>query len=196
MTILQGKEVYLVPFNEGHVEDPCYFTWLTDPKVYRYIGRNEYFSQLELSDLREYAAKMWTSPFVSFFAVYAVDRKLFIGTAKINFVNQQFQQIGIGDLGIMIGDKNYWGRGLSIDILRTLSIYAFDRLKARKLTAGAFSLNIPVIKAFRRLGFQQDACLRAQLAVEDGYCDHILLSCFAHELVRTKIQQHASKSNE
>ena len=183
-TPLRGRQVYLVPFVEKHVEDPDYFKWLTDADVYRYIGRDEYFQQLELEELRRYAAEMWANPFVTFFAVYATDTDRFIGTAKVNFTHEHFRQSGIADLGIMIGERGYWGKGLSIDILRTISIHAFDDLGARKLTAGAFSLNVPVIKAFLRLGFKQDACLREQLAAADGYCDHILLSCFEHELVR------------
>ena len=170
-----------------HLEDPNYLQWLTDVQVYRYIGRDEYFSTLELEDLRQYANEMWANPFIFFFAVHAQMGNRFIGTAKINFGNQRFHDTGIADLGIMIGDKSYWGQGLSIDILRTLAIHAFDVLGARKLTAGAFSLNTPVIKAFLRLGFMQDACLRQQLAVSGGYCDHILLSCFEHELRRAAI---------
>lgn len=187
MIVLQGKNVYLVPFTEEHVEDPCYFRWLTDPLVYRYIGRDEYFSKLEANDLREYAAEMWANHFVSFFAVYVRTSERFIGTAKINFMNEKLRRLGIGDLGIMIGEREYWGRGLAVDILRTLAIHAFDNLNARKLTAGAFSLNVPVIKAFLKLGFHQDACLRQQLAVEGGFCDHILMSCFEGELVRSEV---------
>lgn len=183
-TRLRGRQVDLVPFGREHVEDPDYFKWLTDADVYRYIGRDEYFQKLELDELRRYAEEMWANPFVSFFAVHATDTDRFIGTAKINFMHERFRQSGIADLGIMIGERAYWGKGLSIDILRTISIHAFDDLGARKLTAGAFSLNVPVIKAFLRLGFKRDACLREQLAVADGYCDHILLSCFAPELVR------------
>jgi len=183
---LQGKYIYLTPFGREHVEDPSYIEWLRDPDVYKYIGRDEYFSRVEIGDLRDYAKEMWSNPFVCFFAVHVNDSKSFIGTAKINFMNMKLRQIGIADLGIMIGAREARGRGLSVDILRTLSIHAFDVLKARKLTAGAFSLNIPVIKAFLRIGFKQDACLRGQLAVEGGYCDHILMSCFEHELVRTE----------
>lgn len=184
MTILYGARIYLIPFSTEHVEDPSYLKWLTDVEVYRYIGRDEYFSTLELDDLRAYAKEMWSNSFVSFFAVYAADKKRFIGTTKVNFMNERFQKSRIADLGIMIGERDYWGHGLSIDILRTISVHAFDDLGVRKLTAGAFSLNAPVIKAFLRLGFRQDGCLRQQLAVGDGYCDHILLSCFEPELVR------------
>jgi [ribosomal protein S5]-alanine N-acetyltransferase len=183
-TLLRGEQVHLVPFAETHVEDPDYLKWLTDPDVYRYIGRDEYFQKLSQDDLRRYADEMWGSPFISFFAVYASETNRFIGTAKVNFMHDRFRQSGIADLGVMIGERSYWGQRLSIDILRTIAIHAFDDLAARKLTAGAFSLNVAVIKAFLRLGFKEEACLRKQLAVADGYCDHILLSCFEPELIR------------
>ena len=52
----------------------------------------------------------------------------------------------------MLGDRNFWGKGMSTDILRAISIYAFDTLKARKLSAGAYSLNVAV--AFGIVGFR------------------------------------------
>lgn len=166
-----------------HAISPEYLGWLTDSNVYRYIGRDEYFQRIDQNELIKYAKEMWAEPFVSFFAVCTQEDNKFIGTAKINFVNEKLYRNGIADLGVMIGNRCYWGRGISIEIIRLLSNFAFFHMNVRKLTAGVHSLNEPMIKAFLRVGFKQDGCLRQQLSVEGNYCDHILLSCFANELL-------------
>ena len=184
MNTVFGQKIYLKPFAPEHVEDPQYFAWLNDYEVVRFIGREEYLGKFTVADLREYVEQLWANPYASFFAVYATDTDAFIGTTKINFMSEKQRRSGVCDVGIMIGSRAYWGKGLSTDILRTVSAYAFDELGARKLGAGAYSLNVPVIRAFLRVGYKEEGRLREQLAIDDSYCEHVLLGCFAHELVR------------
>ena len=84
----------------------------------------------------------------------------------------------------MIGDRSCWGRGLATDTLRCLSAYAIDSLDVRKLSAGALAPNITVIKAFERIGFQQEGRIRQKSLIEETYVDYVLMGCFASELVR------------
>ena len=48
----------------------------------------------------------------------------------------------------MIGDKSSWGKGYASEVINVISRYAFRSLNVNKLTAGAISPNIGVIKAF------------------------------------------------
>lgn len=185
MQVVRGQNIYLQPFTSEHVESLCYFDWLNDIEVVRYLGREEYPGKFSIVDLRDYAKQMWESPYVSFFAVYAAGTDRFIGTAKINFLNEKLHKSGIADVGIMLGDRSCWGKGLGADVLRTASVYAFDKLRARKLTAGAYSLNTAVIRAFLKIGYKEEGRLRNQFFIgENDYCDHVLLGCLAHELIR------------
>jgi ribosomal-protein-alanine N-acetyltransferase len=182
--LIRGKHVQLQPFDVNHLHDPAYYGWLCDKEVVRYIGRDELLQGIPFEEAQKYVQQLWQSPFCSFFAVHETASRKFIGTAKVNFMSEDGRKHGIADIGIMLGDRNYWGRGLSVDVLRAVSSHAFDQLKARKLTAGAFSVNEPVIKAFLRIGFRVDGRARQQLFVDDGYCDHVLMSCFEAELIR------------
>ena len=83
----------------------------------------------------------------------------------------------------MIGEKNEWGLGLGADTLKAISRFAFDNLRARKLTAGASARNLGVIKAFEKIGYKKEAVLRGQLNFSGQYIDHILLGCLPDELI-------------
>lgn len=182
--LIQGKLTHMVPFSETHLYDPVYYQWITDVDVVRYIGRDELLAGIPFSEAEDYVKQLWANEYCTFIAVHDNESKKFIGTAKVNFITERGRKHGIADMGIMLGDRNFWGKGMSTDILRAISIYAFDTLKARKLSAGAYSLNVAVVKAFLRIGYKIDGSLRGQLHVDDGYCDHVLLSCFESELVR------------
>lgn len=181
--LMQGKLTQISHFKEIHLNDPNYYQWVTDIDVVRYIGREEYIDKIPFSEVRQYVKDIWDSEFCTFLAVYHIETGNFIGTSKVNFLNERGLKSRIADIGIMIGDKKFWGKGLATDILRIVSRYAFDTLGVRKLTAGAMSPNIAVIKAFKHIGFIEEGLLRKKNLLEDGsYCDHIVLGCFREEL--------------
>ncbi len=178
---IEGKKCYLTTFSDSHLESPEYFSWLSDYEVMRYIGRSEYFKPFRMDIVRSYVESLWANPYCAFFAVHAKDDDAFIGTFKINFSDAEGLMTRSADVGIMIGDRSRWGKGFAIDILLCGCKHAFEKLNARKLTAGANASNPAVIKAFEKIGFKREACLRQKLLAENQYHDHILLGCFKDE---------------
>ena len=179
---LDGTKTYLVPFAERHLEDPRYFAWLSDLEVMRFIGRDEYLKPIPFESVRQYVRDVWASPYASFFAVHNQPNDMFIGTAKLNYLDQAGLTHRTADVGIMIGDRGCWGTGMATDALRTICRYGFDTLGVRKLTAGAIAGNDAVIKAFLRIGFIEEGRLRQKVCVAGDYQDHVLLGCLRGEL--------------
>lgn len=182
MLKIESYKVYLVPFEERHLNDPAYFEWLTDYEVMRFIGREEYLKPIRFERVKEYVEALWKSKYCSFFAIHLKD-DTFIGTLKLNFIDDAGCVTQSADIGIMIGHRVSWGKGLATDALTTICKYAFDKLGVRKLTAGTNASNIGMIKAFKKLGFVEEGRLRKKLLVEGTYHDHILLGCFKEELI-------------
>lgn len=179
---IEGARTYLVPFSERHLFDARYESWLRDRDVMKFVGRDEYFTSFPFSMVEAYVRSLWTNPHCSFWAVHASD-DAFIGTFKRNFIDDVGRQTASADIGIMIGDRSRWGRGLATDALAAGCAYAFNEENVRKLTAGANASNAAVIAAFLKLGFREEGRLRQKLWLEDSYHDHVLLGCFASELV-------------
>lgn len=182
MSRITGKHITLVPFDAGHLQDPAYLAWLNDIEVTRYLGRNEYLKPVGFETVREYVEALWQSPYCHFFAVLHKDGDVFIGTAKVNFISQSGLTHRIADVGIMIGRKDYWGKGLATDTLGTVSRHAFEVLGARKLSAGGIDRNIGVVKAFKNIGFVEEGRIRKSIFLSGEYLDHVLLGCFPDEL--------------
>jgi len=183
MLRINGKIAHLVPFEEKHLIDPAYHAWLKDFEVIRYIGRDEYLKPIPFEKVREYVENLWADKYCSFYAVYYSKANSFIGTAKISYFNEAGLKMRTADIGIMIGDRSYWGKGIATDALFAVCHYAFNGLNARKLTAGAASANCAVIRAFQKIGFVEEGRLRKKLLISGKYMDHVLLGCFREELL-------------
>ena len=184
MTRIDGKAVYLTEFVERHLSDPKYYSWVSDVAVMKYIGRDEYLKPIAFAEVRSYVEGLWKNERATFMAIHLRSNDEFVGTAKITALDPTGQLRGVADIGIMIGARAWWGKGLAADVLRAACVHSVDGLGMRKLTAGAMAPNEAVIRAFKRLGFVEEGRLRRQLNVGGEFIDHVLLGCLASELIR------------
>lgn len=76
-----------------------------------------------------------------------------VGTTALTEFNDYH---GVANLGIVIGDKNYWGKGVATEVITTLVNHAFEHLNIFSISAEVEEGNIPMMKALEKVGFKQD----------------------------------------
>jgi ribosomal-protein-alanine N-acetyltransferase len=177
---IKKSNILILPFLEENLYDYNYLNWLNDKEVIRYIGRTDYFIDVKIEDIEIYFNETLNNPHVLFFAIYYEEQ--FVGTCKLNFKNKENFNLKIVDIGIMIGNKNLWGKKISTKVINMLSEYAFNDMKIKKITAGANSNNIAMLKAFNNNGFKIEGVLRKVLDVDNELHNHVLFGCFKNEL--------------
>jgi [ribosomal protein S5]-alanine N-acetyltransferase len=184
MLQLEGESIVLREFTETNLNDPKYFGWLRDLEVVTPIYRLEYLMPIQFQEVEKYVHLLFSSKNDCFFAVYRKDTDEFIGTQRIGHIDWR---TGIGDIGILIGDKKSWGKGFATQAVGVACKYAFSVLSLRKLTGGTPETNVAMCKCFEHIGFQQEGRLRKQLLINGEYYDHIffgLLKDYYRELER------------
>jgi len=178
LTIL-GEKVILREFTKENLYDKDYYSWLREIEVINELYKIDYLLSIDFNIIESYVLDLLKSRNNCFFAVYYKESNKFIGTVKIGHIDWR---ASICDIGIMIGNKNFRGIGLSNEIVKLAVIYAFETLSIRKVTAGTSQNNIPMQKCFEKLGFCKDGQLRKQLLINGDYCDHLLYSLFKSEI--------------
>jgi RimJ/RimL family protein N-acetyltransferase len=78
------------------------------------------------------------------------------------------------ELGIGIGDKDYWGRGYGRDCVRVLLKYAFRYLNYRRVWLRVHGRNERAIRTYRACGFVEEGRQRAHVW-SDGALDDLVL---------------------
>ena len=84
-------------------------------------------------------------------------------------------------LGISIGDKDYWGKGLGEDAMTVLLDYAFDHLNMHRVHLGVFSTNPRAQGLYRKLGFVDEGVDREAVFKDGRYIDNIRMSILDRE---------------
>ncbi len=178
---LEGKSVVLKEFTEQHLQDPRYLAWLRDFDIVIPIYRLEYLMPLQFAEIEQYARTMMSSKNDCFFAIHHKDSNEFIGTLRIGHINWRS---GVADIGIIIGEKKYWGKGLAAEAVTTACEYAFTTLSLFKLTGGTPGSNTAMCKCFSKAGFVQEGRLRKQLLINGDHIDHVLFGLLKEDFAR------------
>src|SRR5688572_16210869 len=87
------------------------------------------------------------------YAMYAIclkDNNKHIGNLKVGPINKKHK---IADLVCVIGDQNYWGKGLATESIKLGNSLAFEEYGIRNLHGQIFADNIGSIKAYCKAGW-------------------------------------------
>ncbi|MCL6449903.1 MAG: GNAT family N-acetyltransferase [Acetobacteraceae bacterium] len=101
-----------------------------------------------------------------------------LGTAQLASVDLRNRRC---DLGIEIGEKDFWGRGYGRDAVRVLLRLAFEEVGLNRVAAGCYSLNPRAIRCFEALGFKREAVHRAALFRDGRFWTDVRFSITAEE---------------
>jgi len=146
--LIDKKKIKIKSFLIRDTYNSDYFKWLSDTKVTKYILREELGKGFDKNKINKYLKKILTNKKVKFFTVFF--EKHMIGTLKISDIDKRLKS---GELGIMIGDKNYWNKGFGKLLINFLINYCFKKLKFSKIFAGTDIRNKGMKKVFLSLGF-------------------------------------------
>jgi ribosomal-protein-alanine N-acetyltransferase len=168
--ILNGDRVCLRQVSLSDADGP-YLEWMNDTEVLKYTESR--FRPYSKEQLRAYVTNINASPDFVFRAITLRDTGRHIGNIKLGPIDWNHR---FGDLGIIIGAKDCWGRNYGAESIRLIAEYAFSFLKLHKLTAGCYAVNAAAIKAFEKAGFGREGVRTSQYVLEGRYVDLVCLS--------------------
>src|SRR5262249_13164401 len=85
------------------------------------------------------------------------------------------------ELGIAIGDKQYWGRGFGRESVKLLLAYAFRYLNYRRVWLRVHAKNERAVRAYKACGFVEEGRLRSHVWSDGAYDDLLLLGVLCEE---------------
>lgn len=177
-SFLKGKRIYLRPMRFSDINQR-YLSWLNDTEVARYVDAGLF--PVTKRDLDEYYRNIKLSKTDIIFAIVDKKHDLHIGNIKLSGINWIHR---FADLGILIGDKKYWGKGYGEESCRLVLEYAFKRLNLNKVFLGCHSNNTAALKAYKKAGFRVEGRLRKMLNVDGRYVDKVLMAVLQSQFIK------------
>ena len=173
--ILAGEKVVLRSISEDDVTQR-YLDFLNDKVVTKFLdaGRKEH----SIDDLKSYVKEKISKNDCIFLAVRDKELSLHIGNVKIEPIDYNNRK---AEIGIMIGDKNFWGKGYGTEAMRLAVKFCFQDLDFNRVTLGVITDNIQAIKSYKKVGFVQEGVLRGDVIRDGKKYNRILMGLLKKE---------------
>jgi len=166
--MLKGDTVVLTALDPSNAETVR--AWVNDPEVNRYMlsGHVPLTPGQELAFYEDAES----SDSLCVFEIHLAQDMRLIGHVGFDGVDLRHRH---GELGIMIGDRDYQGRGLGRDALATALRFGFDTLGLHRVSIKARHDNERGLRLYRSLGFTEVGIERDVDYAEGHYHDVV---CF------------------
>lgn len=147
-----------------------YIGWLRDPEVNRYLEVR--FREQKRADVETFVAAMAASERDLLLGISDLRLGRHVGNIRLGPIDRNH---GLGEIGIMIGDRAAWGSGVGTAAIRRIADIARHELGLRKLSAGCYAANAGSRKAFEKAGFVVEAVRPAHALLDGAPEDQLLL---------------------
>jgi RimJ/RimL family protein N-acetyltransferase len=177
MTFLTGEKVRLVGFTERFITAK-YLSWLNDQDVnqYLYVGR----FPATIEEARARVERYGNHEIGIMFAIMTnlaprgdkieqtEEFSEFVGSISLSIKDSINRN---AEIGLMIGSKEHWGKGLAGEAIRLTTEYGFNRLNLHKIEAGVIEANAASSRAFLKNGYIHYATIPEQYFLDGRYWD-------------------------
>ena len=136
--------------------------WRNDPVVNRYLRQGI----RTLEEVQEWYVQYFSRAENKLFAVYA--DKALIGYGTLEHIDTTHRSC---EIGIVIGEKQYWNKGLGARVISQLTTLAFTRYNLHRVYAVIQGGNIASRRCFEKVSFQHEGRLRDARYVNEAFID-------------------------
>ena len=172
--MIVGKQIRLRAIEREDI--PIFVRWLNDPEVRQYLEMYLPMSAAEEEQWFEAQLKDDTS---RIFGIETEEGRLIgnIGLHKLDWKNRNAL------LGIVIAEKEYWGRGYGTDAVTTLLDFAFNEMNLHRVSLSVFEFNERAVRCYEKCGFRHEGRAREALFRDGSYHDHFLMAILREEFI-------------
>jgi RimJ/RimL family protein N-acetyltransferase len=152
---------------------------MNDPEVTRFIETGRY--PMSMAQEREWLDSVTKGGALFSGLVLAIETKdggIHIGDAGLHSTSAEHRR---ANLGIIIGDKEYWSKGYGTDTVRVLLRFAFEQMNLHRVELGTFDFNERAQACYRKCGFVEEGRRREDRYIDGRYHDLIIMGILRRE---------------
>jgi ribosomal-protein-alanine N-acetyltransferase len=172
--LLESDNLIYKPVSLDHLSQN-YVNWLNDFDVYKYMETGGNYTIEELKSFLIGIEKKQ----ILFWAIHLKHTDQHIGNIKIDPINIKHNT---AEYGIMIGEKEEWGKGYAKEATLKIINYCFEELGIRKITLGLISENLNALKLYEKIGFETEGKYKSHVNYHNTYYDVIRMALFNSKL--------------
>ncbi len=170
-----GQQIYLRPLEPEDLNE-TYLGWLNDPEVAQYLESGIFPSTQ--GALENFYNRVVGASDCALLAIASKEADQHIGNVKLEPIDWVHRK---ATFGILVGDKQYWGKGVGVEATRLMVEYGFFRLNLNRIELGVYAEHQAAVRAYERVGFRVEGRLRENMFLDNEYRDSLLMGLLRSE---------------
>lgn len=177
---IKGERLDLLPRNMDNLD--LYYKWINDQKV-RIFSRNEVpHTKEDIKKWFEEPSQGESKKHIGFELWHKEDKRV-IGNGGLSRIDYIVRKANIW---MVIGEKDYWGKGLASEGVKLILDYTFKEINLNKVYAGVFEPNIASWSCAEKVGFRIEGRLKNYIYVDGKRHDARKYAIFREDWLKTK----------
>lgn len=157
---------------------PLFVAWLNDPEVAEGLLISY---PMSMAEEERWFENMVTTPAAQHPMVIEVwDNEQWIATGNCAFHQIDWRN-RFAEIGIFIGEKKYWNRGVGTTVMKMMLKHGFETVNLHRIYLHVFSNNLRAIRAYEKAGFVHEGCMRESKYSHGKYEDTLVMAVLRHE---------------
>ena len=174
--MLEGERIKLGPIKREYIEH--YLKWFNNPEITQYLlmylPMTRVMEEEWLENLKDQNNDVYFAILIS----KDIDTEKHIGNCGIHRIDWKNR---VGCAGIVIGEKEYQGKGFGIEAMELLLRYGFNTLNLNRIELEVYDFNIRAIKSYEKLDFIEEGRKRQAVWINGRYHDQIIMAILKEE---------------
>jgi ribosomal-protein-alanine N-acetyltransferase len=184
----EGPSVLLRPLERSDLNER-YLGWLNDPEVTRYTEIGTFPSTAE--DLDNYYRAVSGSRNDVMLAIVDKASSRHVGNVKLGPIQWIHRSATVG---ILIGEREFWGKGVGLESTRLIVEYGFHCLNLHRIDLGVFAEHEAAVRCYEKAGFKVEGRLREDLFQNGEYKDRLWMGLLRSEYHPMRAENSAGVS--
>jgi len=176
--MLESNRIILRKITTNDVSEE-YYQWLNDTDNNAGLAKDYY----SMEEIVSYVEQKSQQDNCYFFAIIDKKNQKFIGTIKLDSYDPAAQHM---ELGILIGDKNYHGKGYGKEACTLVLDFAFNQLNLNKVWLAVYENNIAAQKLYHSLGFETEGIQKKHVMKRKVLLNKLLMAVFKEQWNKSK----------
>lgn len=166
--ILKVKpNLYLKTIQEDNISKK-YINWLNTYEITKFTEQKNF--KHNYSNVKNYVKKKFLSKDDLLFGIFYKNKH--VGNIKLGKINWEHKS---AEVSFFIGDKKFWGKGITSNSLKKVVSFATNTLNIKKINAGYYENNFGSAKVFSNCNFKVEGIKKKQIIFENRRIDSILV---------------------
>lgn len=174
--MIYGERIRLVSIEQKDL--PLFVKWLNDPEVRHGL---QMYLPISMAQEEKWFEKLLERPQdTQPLTIEAKDEDGWVKIGNMGFFEFDHRARS-AEVGIMIGEKNYWNQGYGTESITLLLKHGFETLNLNRIMLRVYEDNPRAIRCYEKAGFVHEGRLRDARYFEGEYRDVMLMSVLRRE---------------